>query len=408
MEPKLPLHVYQVHQSFATINKIHTLFFFISLLSLLYYRFSILFQRTTSQIPILPWLLITMSEFLLSLYWILAQAYRWRPVSRTVFTERLPNNEDLPPIDVFIFTCDPMKEPTVGVMNTVISALCIDYPPEKLFVYLSDDGGAPITLYATREAYNFAKKWAPFCKKYGIKTIAPEAYFSKLNDEEHPRLSSEFLENLEEIKSRYKVFKQLVEKAIQSDESCLSSSGNRSACIEVMRENATDEFLKNKVEVPHLVYVSREKRSNCHHKFKAGAINVLLRVSGIISNSPCILFLDCDMYCNDPMSARQAMCFHLDPQISSSLAFVQYPQTFHNVSKNDIYNTPMRTYIDLFEGKKRFGPSDAFLASIYPNQKQIFIDNNEAASNTLIEEATVVASCTYEEHTKWGKQASSR
>ncbi|KAF5185557.1 Cellulose synthase-like protein e2 [Thalictrum thalictroides] len=109
------------------------------------------------------------------------------------------------------------------------------------------------------------------------------------------------------------------------------------------------------------------------------------------------------MYCNDPMSARQAMCFHLDPQISSSLAFVQYPQTFHNVSKNDIYNTPMRTYINLFEGRKGFGPSDAFLASIYRNQKQIFIEN-EAASNTLIEEATVVASCTYEEHTKWGKQ----
>ncbi|KAF5185558.1 hypothetical protein FRX31_024860 [Thalictrum thalictroides] len=81
------------------------------------------------------------------------------------------------------------------------------------------------------------------------------------------------------VQSRYKEFKQLVEKAIKSDESCLSSSRNRSACIEVMRENATDEFLKNRVEIPHLVYVSREKRSNCHHKFKAGAINVLVRIS---------------------------------------------------------------------------------------------------------------------------------
>lgn len=63
-----------------------------------------------------------------------------------------------------------------------------------------------------------------------------------------------------------------------------------------------------------------------------------LRVSGIMSNAPYIVVLDCDMYCNDPTSARQAMCFHLEPQISSSLGFGQYPQTFYNLSKNDIYD----------------------------------------------------------------------
>uniref|UniRef100_A0A0V0H6T7 Putative ovule protein n=1 Tax=Solanum chacoense TaxID=4108 RepID=A0A0V0H6T7_SOLCH len=64
-----------------------------------------------------------------------------------------------------------------------------------------------------------------------------------------------------------------------------------------------------------------------------------LRVSGIISNSPYILMLDCDMHSNDPSSARQAMCFHLDPKISPSLAFVQFPQRFRNISKNDIYDS---------------------------------------------------------------------
>lgn len=72
-----------------------------------------------------------------------------------------------------------------------------------------------------------------------------------------------------------------------------------------------------------------------------------LRVSGVISNSQYILFLDCDMYCNDPSSARQAMCFHLDPQISSSLAFVQFPQKFHNISKNDIYNDLTRVVFEV-------------------------------------------------------------
>lgn len=67
-----------------------------------------------------------------------------------------------------------------------------------------------------------------------------------------------------------------------------------------------------------------------------------LRISGIISNSPYILILDCDMHSNDPSSARQAMCFHLDPKISPSLAFVQFPQRFHNISKNDIYDSALR------------------------------------------------------------------
>lgn len=68
-----------------------------------------------------------------------------------------------------------------------------------------------------------------------------------------------------------------------------------------------------------------------------------LRISGIISNAPYLLVLDCDMYCNDPTSARQAMCFHLDPEMSKDLGFVQYPQTFYNVSKNDIYDGQTRS-----------------------------------------------------------------
>lgn len=68
-----------------------------------------------------------------------------------------------------------------------------------------------------------------------------------------------------------------------------------------------------------------------------------LRVSAALSNSPYILMLDSDMYCSDPTSARQAMCFHFDPEMSPSLAFVQFPQTFHSISKNDIYDSEVRS-----------------------------------------------------------------
>ncbi len=68
-----------------------------------------------------------------------------------------------------------------------------------------------------------------------------------------------------------------------------------------------------------------------------------LRVSGVMSNAPYMLVLDCDMYCNDPSSAKQAMCFHLDHNISTTLSYVQFPQTFYNVSKNDIYDAQSRS-----------------------------------------------------------------
>ncbi|XP_019055418.1 PREDICTED: cellulose synthase-like protein G2 [Nelumbo nucifera] len=95
--------------------------------------------------------------------------------------------------------------------------------------------------------------------------------------------------------------------------------------------------------MPLLVYVSHEKRQNYHHNFKAGALNVFLRVSGIISNAPYVLVLDCDMYCNDPISAQQAMCFYLEPRSSKCVAFVQFPQIFHNISNNDIYDAQLRS-----------------------------------------------------------------
>ena len=68
-----------------------------------------------------------------------------------------------------------------------------------------------------------------------------------------------------------------------------------------------------------------------------------------MSNAPYLLVLDCDMYCNDPTSARQAMCFHLDPQMSRSLAFVQFPQMFYNLARNDIYDGQARSAFKVYK-----------------------------------------------------------
>lgn len=176
------LHTCTVQQPRATLNRIHTCFHFTAILALLYYRFSTLLH---GGVPLLSWTLVTFSELIFTLVWVFTQAFRWRPVVRSVKPENLPaKSEDLPGVDVFICTADPSKEPVVEVMNTVLSAMALDYPTEKLAVYLSDDGGAATTLYAMKEACGFARHWLPFLRRYVIKTMCPEAYFSSLGDDE--------------------------------------------------------------------------------------------------------------------------------------------------------------------------------------------------------------------------------
>ncbi|KAL6349306.1 hypothetical protein AAG906_033962 [Vitis piasezkii] len=88
--------------------------------------------------------------------------------------------------------------------------------------------------------------------------------------------------------------------------------------------------------MPDLVYVSREKRPGSPHHFKAGALNVLIRVSATMTNAPVVLTLDSDMHSNDPQTPLRALCYLLDPDMDPNLGFVQFPQTFHGINKNDI------------------------------------------------------------------------
>jgi len=136
--------------------------------------------------------MLTVAELVLAFVWALTQAFRWRPVAHSVSGMAELTAAELPGVDVFICTADPMKEPVVEVMNTVISAMALDYPPEKLAVYLSDDGGAVVTKEAAREACEFGKIWLPFCAKYGVKTRCPEAFFSARCDGERLVWDEEF------------------------------------------------------------------------------------------------------------------------------------------------------------------------------------------------------------------------
>lgn len=78
---------------------------------------------------------------------------------------------------MFVTTADPVLEPPIIAVNTVLSLLAADYPADKLACYVSDDGCFPLTFYSLVEASKFAKLWVPFCKKYKIQVRAPFRYF---------------------------------------------------------------------------------------------------------------------------------------------------------------------------------------------------------------------------------------
>ncbi|XVE62573.1 hypothetical protein DITRI_Ditri06bG0129000 [Diplodiscus trichospermus] len=80
-------------------------------------------------------------------------------------------------VDIFVCTADPGIEPPVMVINTVLSVMAYDYPPEKISVYLSDDGGSDLTFYALLKVARFSELRLPFCRKLKIEPRSPDAYF---------------------------------------------------------------------------------------------------------------------------------------------------------------------------------------------------------------------------------------
>ena len=64
------------------------------------------------------------------------------------------------------------------------------------------------------------------------------------------------------------------------------------------------------------------------------------RVSGLMTNAPLMLNVDCDMFVNNPKIFVMAMCafIGLKPQ---HCAFVQFPQDFYNKLKHDPFGNQM-------------------------------------------------------------------
>ncbi|PPS12082.1 hypothetical protein GOBAR_AA08551 [Gossypium barbadense] len=401
----------------------------------LFYRHTQTLFSSKTLVSFYVTLTLFVSDLILAFIWANGQAFRMRPVYRKEFPENLEKvvkTSDLPGLDVFICTADPYKEPPISVVNTALSVMAYDYPTEKISVYVSDDGGSAFTLFAFMEAARFAAQWLPFCRKNDIAKRNPDEFFAT-----DYKMSSE----TEDIKIMYETMKMSVEHVVEtgkiseeyntSDDvrqafSQWSIDGftrqNHPTVIQVLLDKNKDKDITGN-SLPNLVYVSRQKSKTSPHHFKAGALNVLVRVSAAMTNAPVILTLDCDMYSNDPTTPLRALCYILDPDMQSNLGYVQFPQEYHGLNKSDIYACEHKRLFKVhpigYDGlsgpnylgtgcffRRRAlygGPSTLILPEIDGLSPDCVV-NQPLTAPSVLELAHHVAGCNYENQTKWGSK----
>ncbi|CAL5392491.1 unnamed protein product [Camellia sinensis] len=382
----------------------------------------------------LGWIGMFGAELWFGLYWVLTQSLRWNRTFRFTFKDRLSKRyeNELPKVDIFVCTADPSIEPPMMVINTVLSVMAYDYPPEKMSVYLSDDGGSDLTYYALLEASLFSKHWIPYCKKFKVEPRSPAAYFLS-----HHHHQSDESQDLASIKKLYEDMEDRITNAVKleripenirlkhkgfSQWNSFSSRKDHDTIIQILiggRDMAAKDV--EGCTLPTLVYLAREKRPQHPHNFKAGAMNALIRVSSEISKGQIILNVDCDMYSNNSHSVRDALCFFMDEEKGHEIAFVQFPQNFDNVTKNEIYASSFRVMSDvefhgldghggpLYIGTGCFHRRDILCGAKFSKESRIQwrrenVGNVEESVGELEERVKGLASCGFEDNTQWGKE----
>ncbi|KAK1258044.1 Cellulose synthase-like protein G3 [Acorus gramineus] len=417
------LHTIQPNP-YTTLIRAHILVYTCAIAALLFHR-----TRSLLNSPTFLSIALFIADLIFAFLSVTAQAFRWRPIRRTTYPENLAYivpEEELPLLDVFLCTADPYKEPPISVVNTALSVMTVfDYPMEKMSVYVSDDGGSELTLFAFMEAARFACHWLPFCRENKIQERCPEVYFGSMGGDKSKEMKmmyEEMREKIEKAVMRGRVTDDLIDDEYERTtlEKYLTTGFTRldhPAVIKVLLESNEDVDIRGH-PLPNLVYISREKKRGVDHHFKAGALNVLMRVSAAMTNAPVLLTLDCDTTCNDPQAPRRALCHLLDPdEASTRLAFVQFPQRFHGIDKNDIYSNEVRSIFRInpmgldglgctnYVGTGCFFCRRAFHgppSSVRMNTIGCSERYGKMSSETILRMAHDVVSYDYEHGTKWG------
>ncbi|CAN6199378.1 unnamed protein product [Urochloa humidicola] len=445
------------------------------------------------------WWISMVGDLWFGVTWLLNQVAKLNPIKRVPdlallkqqFDDLPDGNSNLPRLDVFINTVDPINEPMIYTMNSILSILAVDYPVDRTATYLSDDGGSIIHYEGLLETANFAAMWVPFCRKHSIEPRAPESYFSVKSRPYTGNAPNEFADDHRRMSREYDEFKvrldALFTKIPERSDACNAEAkdgakatrmadgtqwpgtwfdpaenhkkGQHAGILKVMLNHPGNEpqfgapasaantldFSAVDVRLPMLVYISREKNPGYDHQKKAGAMNVQLRVSALLTNAPFIINFDGDHYVNNSLAFRAAMCFMLDRRDGDNTAFVQFPQRFDDVDPTDRYCNHNRVFFDatllglngiqgpsyvgtgcmfrriavygidpprwrsddfkIVDNTNKFGKSVSFINSIPSAANQEWsMTSPPADEESIKEELDNVMKCAYEDGTEFGKE----
>lgn len=142
-----------------------------------------------------------------------------------------------------------------------------------------------------------------------------------------------------------------------------------------------------------------------------------------MTNAPIILTLDCDTSSNDPQTPLRALCYFSDPKLQQSVGYVQFPQRFKGVNKNDIYGSELKrlfvinpegmdglmgpNYVGtgcFFSRRVFFGGPKSFVLPELPELAPHYVVTKPIQSLEVMELAHNVINGNYERQTQWGDQ----
>ncbi|OEL23112.1 Mixed-linked glucan synthase 2 [Dichanthelium oligosanthes] len=446
------------------------------------------------------WVMSMVGDVWFGFSWVLNQLPKLNPTKRVPditairdqYESSIASGEfKLPGIDVFVTTVDPVDEPILYTVNSILSILATDYPVEKHACYLSDDGGTLVHYEAMVEVANFAKLWVPFCRKHSIEPRAPESYFGLKRQPYMGSMQEEFMSDHRRVRREYEEFKVRIDSLFNTiyqrseaykrnntkedgvkatwmadgtqwpgtwiEQAENHRKGQHAGIVKVILNHPSHkpqlgspasienpfDFSNVDMRLPMLVYLSREKRPGYNHQKKAGAMNVMLRISALLSNAPFLINFDCDHYINNSQAFRAAMCFMLDPRDGQNTAFVQFPQRFDDVDPTDRYANHNRVFFDgtmlslnglqgpsylgtgtmfrraalygmepprwradtimVISKAKEFGESTLFINSMLDGVNQERSITPIFLEESVNSELTTLSTCAYEDGTPWGR-----
>ena len=289
----------------------------------------------------------------------------WRPLVRQVrslsqIKPTLPR-DCWPSVDIFI-TC--YNEPAEMVAQTAAAALALDYPIDKLRVYILDDGNAP-EMRAMAEQLCLKDLRSPQLQQLSQNIREKRQQFI--------RQKSELTKLLPQVQSfaahtelPYQSLVQQVSRLLNPNHQALEEQ--IPTTIEQLEQqiHAQERALS---ALPRCRYIARPKPADRPHHAKAGNINYAI-FSGE-TEGEFILTLDAD-HIPKPQFLQRVLPYFFNYNLrkgryeDNNIAFVQTPQQFGNLPEGDPFGHKAR----LFYGPIQQG-KDGLNAAFYTGTNAI-------------------------------------